>query len=182
MYHELVLANVLHSMSGRMTASGQFSGRKLSTTYHCHCLHYPLGNIDWKSTVLFFWKSIVVIYVRRFCKLPSAVYRYITDRRTNVFLQKLMIAQLDKKFNFILSPVHCYAEYRCILININIAFSYDEELLVSIPPQSLQTAYCLPSANAYSTYMLLPSVSRGSLSPVQRHHLHCGDICRRYKY
>jgi hypothetical protein len=73
----------------------------------------------------------------------SAVYRYITGRRTSVFLQKLMIVQLDKKFSFITSPVHCYAQYRCILININIAFSYEEELLVLIPPHSLQTAYCL---------------------------------------
>jgi hypothetical protein len=110
------------------------------------------------------------------------VYRYITDRRTVVFLEKLVTAQLDKKFSFIMSPVHCYAQYRCILFNINIAFSYDEELLVPVPPQSLQTAYGLPSANAYSTYMLLLSISRDSFSPIQRHQPTCGDICRTYKY
>jgi len=165
-----------------MTAFGQFSTRKRSTAYHFHWLYYPLGNIDWKPTVLFFWKYIVVIYVGPFCKLPSAVYRYITDRRTSVFLQKLIIAQLDKKISFIMSPVHCYAQYRCILINMNIAFSYYEELLVQIPPRSLQIAYCLPSVNAYSTYMLLLSVSRGSLSRIQRQHPQCGDICCRYKY
>jgi hypothetical protein len=165
-----------------MTGFGQFSGRKLSAAYHCHWLYYPLGNINWKPTVLFFWKPIVVIYFGRFCKLPPAVYRYVTDRRTSVFLQKLMSAQLNKKFSFIMSPVHCCAQYRCILININIAFLQDEELLVPIPPWSLQTAYCLPSSNAYSTYMLLLSGSRGSLSPIQRHHPQCGDIFRRYRY